>query len=90
MLSNAHLKSVCNLGKGQSQCMFLEEEKLGSFFCMKLTGERRRIEEQVKDSYERLLSQGINPKDIVIPMADNCPGFIVLRTVIQGFDVVGQ
>lgn len=88
MLSKAHLQSVCNLGKGQSQCMFVEEsDELGKYFCMKLTGERRRIEEQSKSVYEQLISQGIRPSDIVVPMSDNCQGFIALRTVVQGFDV---
>lgn len=87
-LTVLHRTNVCRDGQGNNKCMFLREgEKYNQFFCVKLTGERRTIEETNRKRREAYLQQGIAEKDILIPTGDHCPGYLLLQTVLQGYDV---
>ena len=88
-LTVLHRVNVCRDGQGSNKCMFLREgEKYNQYFCMKLTGERRTIEENSKKRREAYLQQGIAEKDVTIPIGDHCPGYILLQTIPQGYDVL--
>lgn len=87
MLSLRQIEDVCLVAQGHEQCRFLAEDMYGSFFCLKKTGKKDEINEEVDDFIDKATKRGIDPESMGLPIGDNCKGYIFLKHKTQGYDV---
>jgi hypothetical protein len=80
MLSLRQITNVCLLGGGQQQCRYLAREG-DKYYCLKKNSRKQDIDEEIVES----LKEGDPRQDM--PMGDNCPGYIILKNTVQGFDI---
>lgn len=83
-LSRKQIEDVCLLGHSDKSkiCRYLRNDELDSsvWLCQKLhDSSRKRIDSDV----DYALGRG----ERVVPSGDNCPGYPVLKYIIQGYDV---
>lgn len=79
-LSQNHLKDVCLLGFSDhsKMCRYLRNDELdpSKWHCQKLIPHvRERIDSEVEVSASNF------------PSGDNCQGYLILKNIIQGYDV---
>ena len=82
-LSDLHVVHVCNLqSKSNDGCRYLSEDSLinGVYHCLKLTGQKRQIDDAVADHIRT------DSSDDRVPLGDNCPGYPVLQHATVGDD----
>lgn len=90
-LSQKQVKDVCFIHGGSKQCRYLDEAKddKGNIvdICRKLSPDRAGIDEEVNDEIAQKKKKGEDPMKDGHPMGDNCQGYVILLTKIQGYDV---
>lgn len=84
MLSIAHVRNVCLLHSGSTECRYLLQDYNGKFECLKKTKDKVEIDEIVNETLQISKDRKLL---ILDPIGDNCPGYIVLNTIVQGYDV---
>jgi hypothetical protein len=89
MLSQRHTEDVCLLYQGSKQCRYLESDPYDytKFYCRKLTGDRKILDELVEEHVQKCLDQGDNPADSNMAQGDHCSGFVYFKSMVQGYDV---
>lgn len=88
MLSNKQLNDVClAYSKDSSSCRYLSIHN-GAYHCCKLhLGTKKMLDEKVESIHKFHKSRGEDPKDSLLPIADNCKGYVYgLNYVQQGYD----
>jgi hypothetical protein len=90
-LTPKQLKDVCYVTGGHLQCRYLDEDvdDKGNLIhvCKKLSPDKKIIDEELIDFYNDMKKNGQDPTKQGVPLADNCQGFVVLKTKQQGYDV---
>lgn len=88
-LSDNHVKDICLSNGGYKQCRFLapDDHQWNKFHCLKLTAQKKVINEELHDTLVSLKSQGMDYKKQGLPVGDNCSGYPLLRKIQQGYDV---
>ena len=90
MLSSKHLEHVCLLLQLSSKtCRYIVEDDnlTGVYHCGKLTSEKEKIDERVKNLIKTHAKRGTDPNDAQIAMGDNCEGYISgFKHLEQGYD----
>lgn len=88
-LTDKQVQSVCCFGGGPRQCRYLDDDVDGTkiFLCRKLSPDKKIIDEETEDWLAEQKKNGVDPYTKNEPLGDNCPGYVVLRTKPQGFDV---
>lgn len=88
-LSNKQVKDVCLAGHGYQACRYLspDSQSWGRYNCLKLTAQKRVIDEEVRDTLIALVAKGVDFRKQKLPVGDNCAGYPLLRIIEQGYDV---
>ena len=89
MLSLKQLKDVCMFGVGSNQCRYLERNPLdyNRFDChKKSTGDKKRADASVDAYISHCAKINYDPKNGHNPIGDNCSGYIILKSIEQGYD----
>lgn len=86
-LTLKQVQDKCMNGKNADQCRFLAEDVQGNFYCLKKTGDRVQIDQEVADFKKKQLAQGVDPHTLSIPIGDNCQGYTFFRHKMQGYDL---
>lgn len=91
-LTEKQVKDVCFINGGSHQCRYLDEDvdDKGELvqICKKLSPDRKVIDDEVVDFLNECVKNGQNPGAQGVPLADNCTGYIVLKTKPQGYDKI--
>jgi len=95
MLSLNHVRKFCSgdISKPSTKCRYLEHDDLDTskHHCLKLVPSKKCvIDKEVAEfsqKMRRLLPFLPIGAENTAPLGDNCPGYIKLRSVPQGFDV---
>lgn len=91
VLSKNHVINVCNVNGGVSCCRYIDEtiDDAGQVIdiCRKKTVDKKIIDEQILEEIEDLKKQGQNIINSNKHIADNCSGYLLLKSKIQGYDV---
>jgi len=89
-LSLKQVQDVCFLNGGSDQCRYLDEDfddnGLVINVCKKLSPYRTIIDEEFDEFMESMQKSGQKPEDQGKAIGDNCSGYIVLKSKIQGYD----
>jgi hypothetical protein len=90
-LTQKQLKDVCYIHGGAYCCRYLDEDldDNGNIIhvCKKLSPDKKIIDEELVDFYNEMKKNGQDPTKQGVPLADNCQGYVVLKTKPQGYDV---
>ena len=90
-ITKKHLEDFCCLDQGNLQCRYLDEDldDTGNiiYLCKKLSPDRTIIDKELIDYTNVLKKTGQDPNDQIVPLGDNCSGFIALKKKPQGYDV---
>lgn len=90
-LSNAQLKDVCLLYQGADECRYLDEEhddkKHSVHVCKKLCGDKKVIDQEITLFMLERQKDQMDPRSFNVALGDNCPGYLKLCNVKQGYDV---
>jgi hypothetical protein len=88
MLSKKQLDVVCMLGCGDSrECRYLRDEPAmhGVYNCYKLRpNEKKKIDLKVEEYIRDAKKKGKNPYEDGVPLGDNCPGQLILKSIETG------
>lgn len=88
MLSQKQLQNICLLGRRDNKsCRYLYQDDVDyrKWYCSKLLrGKKERVDGAVDDFIAECKKQGIDPSSRAVPLGDNCPGFPILKHIIQG------
>lgn len=91
MLTPLHLKDVCLMGTGSSECRYLATSMTGSCMCFKKSpGKKKILDEQVEEFIKKVTEKGGDPEAMGRGLADNCKGYLPLGSIPQGHDVPGS
>lgn len=89
MLSKKQLADICMSNQGHQACRYLSQDELdwSKFHCIKLRPiEKSKIDKKVSDYISECKRKGTDPNKQSIPIADNCSGYPLLKTINQGYD----
>ena len=89
MLTQLQLAKVCQIHQGAAECRYLKVDPTdySKHYCVKLrTTEKAQIDKACKTHEDACKKNGIDPKSTGHPLGDNCPGYPLLKHVLQGFD----
>ncbi len=91
MLTNKHLEDVCLVFHGAERCRYLTDDINDDSFvwiCMKHNSKfKNQVDSEVSDLMKECQKKGTDPKQVGIPLGDNCSGYPVLKYVPQGYDL---
>lgn len=88
-LSQKHLNEVCMINCGSKTCRYLYNDELdsNSWHCNKLRPiEKSKIDKKINEHSRNKESKKKLGITKTIPEGDNCPGFLVLKSIKQGYD----
>lgn len=89
MLSLKQLNDVCLANTTSSdRCRFLHQDpsEPDKFFCLKLTGKGAKIDQEANNYIVEMRRKGRDPGEDGMPLGDNCPGYPLMRNIVQGYD----
>lgn len=90
-LSQKQLTDVCLLHQIPQQCAYLEdsiENGRAVHWCQKLSPPNRKIiDEELEEFFDDCKKSGRDPSKEGQALGDNCPGYLPLKTKLQGYDV---
>lgn len=89
MLSKKHLEKYC-LPHGSSLCchyLARDDSQPDRYYCLKKSNKKAVVDKELKEVLDLLKRKGSDPHKQGIPLGNNCPGFLLLKNVLQGFDV---
>jgi len=90
-LTLKQVKDVCFVGGGADQCRFLDEDRDDNnnmiHVCKKLSPDRKIIDDELVDFFNEMNRNGQDPTAQGHALADNCQGYVVLKTKAQGYDI---
>jgi hypothetical protein len=90
-ITKKHLNDVCYIQGAHLCCRYLDEDTDDKgnvvHVCKKLSPDKSIIDSEVIDFVNSMNKSGHDPLNQGVPMGDNCPGYIVLKTKPQGYDV---
>lgn len=81
------VQDKCLHGKDADQCRFLAADATGAFYCLKKTGDRPDIDQEADDFIRRQRKAGVNPYTLAVPIGDNCKGYTLFKSKMQGYDL---
>lgn len=91
MLSLKQLSDVCFVDGEASCCRYLDEEVDDNgntfYLCKKLSPDQPIIDAEIIEFLKESKKQGVDPIQQGVPLGDNCAGYVILRTKLQGYDV---
>jgi hypothetical protein len=89
-LSNNQLKHICLLDESSHKtCRYLKNDDLepSKWYCYKLRdSDKRKKDAQVKQLIKDCKDRNLDPKTLNIAMGDNCQGYVLLKSIVQGYD----
>lgn len=82
-ISKNHLENICLLHHGDKSkiCRYLGNDELDEslWVCRKLhPSSKARMDSEAESAMRR--------RDKGVPSGDNCPGYPILRNIVQGYD----
>jgi len=83
-LSQLQVLHVCKLNANANEtCRYLTEDSIADnqYHCMKLTGQKKHIDEAVEDYLRNNADSNDNA-----PLGNNCSGYPIMRHKIIGYD----
>jgi hypothetical protein len=84
MLSLKQIEHVCNFFDSPSKsCRYLLEENK-EYFCLKKTGFRASIDNDVENYINKCKDENRNPENGMVALGDHCAGLPYLKNKIQG------
>ncbi len=92
-LTLKQVQDVCMLGGGSAQCRYLAEDETstGKFYCLKLVSTQKpEIDAEVDDFIKKHKDRGVDPYSMGMPLSNNCSGYLLLKSKMQGYDVDGK
>jgi hypothetical protein len=88
MLSQKQLQNYCLVGvKNYKTCRYLYQDDMDyrKWYCSKLHQSKKdSVDNAVVDFLNECKKKGIDPKTRAVPFGDNCPGFPILKHIVQG------
>ena len=91
-LSKNQLQRVCLLHQGHKQCRYLDgdERDHTKFYCKKKSTEKKIIDDEISSWMKDQKDQGLDPtqQGVALGNGGGCKGFVVLKTRLQGYDVL--
>lgn len=90
MLSKKHMQNYCladDMTYKRCRYFFEDDFIYGKNQCMKMTSQKKSIDEEVIDLIDISIKKNIDPTLENIPMGDNCKGYLPLKHIVQGYDV---
>lgn len=91
MLSLKQLQDVCLAHvRDSSTCRYCatDEDDPNKYFCAKKSKDKDQIDAEINDEIDAMKSQGLDPYKQNHPLGDNCPGYPILKHIIQGYDQI--
>lgn len=89
-LTQKQVKDVCFVNGGHAACRYLDSEIDDNgnriYVCKKLSPDKKIINEELVDFLNEMRKSGQDPTKQGVPLADNCQGYVVLKTKPQGYD----
>lgn len=89
MLSLRQLEDVCLFNNTSSdRCRYLgqDENEPSKFVCIKLSSQRQQIDDEIDDYIKEMRKIGRDPMRDSLPLGDNCQGYKIFRSLVQGYD----
>jgi hypothetical protein len=93
MLSLKQLKDVCLVHQGSNMCRYLKQDDASydKWYCLKKSPANKtkiddRVAEFAKDCRKRKIDPHATAAANQMPLGDNCPGYLLLKHVEQGYD----
>jgi len=90
-LSKKHVEDVCYLKGGSLKCRYYDEDFNDNGhlinICKKLSPDRAVIDSEIISFLNDIKRSGKDINDQTVPLGDNCHGFIVLKSKLQGYDI---
>jgi len=93
VLSLKQIKNVCSgsISSPSGMCKYLEKDDLdpSKHYCLKLIAEKKAIiDKRVVEFLKESKNKGKNPHSQKVPLGDNCSGYIKLKNIVQGYDIL--
>lgn len=89
MLSKKQLADVCLLGQmSYETCRYCRRDPIdyAKWYCVKYSKkDQGKIDKKTYDLFIDCDKKGISPYSSV-PLGDNCDGYPLLKTIVQGYD----
>lgn len=89
MLSKKQLVDICMYHKGAGECRYLHQDDSDytKCYCLKLRPEqKKKIDDGVSNFFKECQKKSLDPYAQNEPIGDNCPGYLFLKHVEQGYD----
>jgi len=91
MLTPLHLKDVCLLGTGATECRYVATSKSGTCICFKKSATKKKIlDDQMEEFVKKVTDKGGDPEAMGRGLGNNCKGFLPFGTLPQGYDIPGS
>jgi hypothetical protein len=92
MLSKKQVEDMCLLYAGHKSCRYLiyDQETGKHLCCKKVQGLKNDIDNRIEMYLERVKKEGQDIAMLGRPLGDNCPGYLYLKSCLQGHDVPGS
>jgi hypothetical protein len=92
MLSKKQLDKYCLPHGGNHRCIYLaqDDQRHDKFYCLKKSPKKATVDTEHAEVLELLKKKHKDPAAQGIALGNNCSGFLLLKTVLQGFDVKGS
>ena len=92
MLSKKQVDDVCLIYAGQKMCRYMiYDQQTGKHLCCKKVQElKEEIDKRVEEYVARAKKNGQDLSIMGRPVGDNCPGYLYLKNILQGYDVPGS
>ena len=90
MLSKRHLEDVCLVNENDhTKCKYLAQDDLdwSKYYCLKKSKNKASIDAIIDEHMEDCVKNGKDPTADNEALGDNCDGYLVMKHVMQGYDV---
>ena len=90
-LSQKQLENVCLLfAANYKQCRYLEEDsRTWKWHCIKCKKDSKDSKDKAIEKFlNDCKSKSVDPKAQSVALGDNCSGYPILKTLVQGYDQV--
>lgn len=89
MLTEEHLKDYCLPNQGVKTCRYLcsDAKDNNVFYCLKKSSKKNLIDSEIHAFIKKCDVNKTDPNSFELPIADNCPGFPLLKSIKQGYNL---
>ena len=92
MLSKKQSEDICLAFVGHKTCRYsVWDQQTGNHLCCKkVQGLKEAIDDRVERYSLKAKKNGQDLATLGRPVGDNCPGYLYLKNMLQGYDVPGS